>query len=150
MLPDSGQSNAGNDTFYGLGGNDALTGGAGADRIDGGSGTDTASYAGSNAAVNVNLQTGTGSGGHATGDTLVSIENLTGSSYNDTLTGNSGNNVLDGGAGADTMRGGAGDDTYVVDNAGRHRRRKRGRVQRLRYRADLDQLQPGRHHARFG
>jgi Ca2+-binding RTX toxin-like protein len=66
----------------------------------------------------VNLQAGTSSGGHAAGDTLVSIENLTGSSYADSLTGNSGNNTLDGGGGADIMRGGAGWDVYVVDNVG--------------------------------
>lgn len=112
-----GRANSGNEKFYGLAGNDVLRGGAGADHLDGGGGVDTASYAGSNAAVNVRLDTGKASGGHATGDKLVSIENLTGSSHNDTLRGNSGDNVLDGGSGADYMAGGAGNDTYVVDNA---------------------------------
>ncbi|MGQ3279573.1 MAG: calcium-binding protein, partial [Shinella sp.] len=82
-----------------------------------GAGTDTATYAGSTA-VKINLQTGVVSGGHAAGDKFISIENLNGSSYNDTLTGNAVNNVLNGGAGADKMAGGAGNDTYVVDNAG--------------------------------
>lgn len=117
-LPAGGASNSGNEKFYGLAGNDVLRGGAGADYLDGGTGTDTASYAGSNAAVNVRLDTMKASGGHATGDTLVSIENLTGSDHNDTLRGNSGANVLDGGAGADYMAGGKGNDTYIVDNAG--------------------------------
>lgn len=116
-LPVSGATNAGNETYKGLAGNDVLKGGAGADTLDGGAGTDTATYAGSTA-VNVNLQTGAASGGHAAGDKLISIENLTGSSYNDTLTGNAGNNVLNGAAGADKMAGGAGNDTYIVDNAG--------------------------------
>ncbi|MXN46312.1 hypothetical protein GR138_14040 [Shinella kummerowiae] len=116
-LPLSGKANAGNETYKGLGGNDLLKGGAGADVLDGGAGTDTATYAGS-AAVKINLQTGTASGGHAAGDKFVSIENLIGSSYNDVLVGNAANNVLSGRAGADKMAGGAGNDTYMVDNAG--------------------------------
>ena len=71
--------------------------------VDGGAGTDTASYAVSNAGVSVSLMTGLGSGGDAQGDTLVSIENLTGSALDDTLEGNGGANVLTGGAGADTV-----------------------------------------------
>ena len=55
-----------------------MAGGNGADIIDGGSGTDTSSYAASKAAVTVNLQSGTGSGGDAAGDKLTAIENLMG------------------------------------------------------------------------
>ena len=44
-----------------------------------------------------------GRGGDAEGDTLATIENLTGSNLNDTLEGNGGNNVLDGGLGIDTL-----------------------------------------------
>jgi len=111
-MPHTGQSNSGNETFKGLGGNDVLKGGAGADLLDGGSGSDTATYAGSGG-VNVNLATGAASGGHAAGDKFVSIENLTGSSYNDVLAGNSGSNVLDGGAGTDRLIGGAGKDVLI-------------------------------------
>jgi Ca2+-binding RTX toxin-like protein len=106
------------DTLTGNAGANVLEGGAGADTLDGGGGIDTASYAHSNAGVRVSLATGTGAGGDAQGDTLISIENLTGSSFADVLTGNTGANILDGGAGADTLAGGAGNDTYVVDNAG--------------------------------
>ncbi len=53
--------------------------------------------------VNVSLVTGLGHGGDAEGDTLIRIENLTGSAFNDTLEGNGGNNVLTGGAGIDTV-----------------------------------------------
>ncbi|MGO4839753.1 calcium-binding protein, partial [Rhizobiaceae sp. 2RAB30] len=67
------------DKLYGDAGNNVLTGGAGADYLDGGPGSDTASYSSSNAGVIVDLRTGKGSGGHAQGDTLVSIGNLTGS-----------------------------------------------------------------------
>nr|WP_281380515.1 right-handed parallel beta-helix repeat-containing protein [Mycoplana azooxidifex] len=108
---------AGNDTLNGGTGNDVLKGGAGADTLNGGSGRDTATYSGSNKAVNVSLGTGTGTGGHAQGDKLSGIENLTGSSHSDTLTGNSGNNVIKGGLGVDKMIGGGGNDTYGVNDS---------------------------------
>ena len=116
-----------NDTLIGNAGNNVLAGLGGADILDGGAGIDTASYAASNAGVSVSLATGVGSGGDAEGDTLVNIENLTGSAFNDTLTGDAntnvliglaGNDILNGGAGADIMQGGLGNDTYVVDNVG--------------------------------
>ncbi|WP_282187867.1 calcium-binding protein, partial [Azospirillum sp. TSO22-1] len=88
-------------------------GSAGADTINGGGGTDTVSYADSDAAVSVDLETGIGRGGHAEGDRLSGIENLTGSRFDDALTGNAAANVLDGGAGNDTLSGGAGDDRLV-------------------------------------
>ena len=121
----------GSDTLDGKADDDVLEGGAGADLIDGDVGTDTASYEGSAAAVTVNLATGSASGGDATGDTFVSIENVTGSSHGDHLTGDAGvntltggaggdelfgaggNDVLDGGEGADTVWGGADDDTLA-------------------------------------
>jgi len=94
---------AGNDELTGGGLDDTLEGGAGADVISGGGGNDTASYAGSNNGVSVNLGTDTASGGDAEGDSLSSIENLTGSSHDDTLVGDGGANVLSGGAGNDTL-----------------------------------------------
>ncbi|MEF8707535.1 MAG: hypothetical protein V5B38_01060 [Candidatus Accumulibacter propinquus] len=102
--------------------------GAGNNVIDGAGGTDTVSYALAGAGVTVSLATaGAQVSGGSGSDTLISIENLTGSSFNDALTGNAGNNVLDGGAGndtlnggtgADTMLGGDGSDLYTVDHAG--------------------------------
>ena len=92
-------------------GNDTLIGGAGADTLIGGLGTDTASYASSGAGVTVNLQTGSGSGGDAQGDTLSGIENITGSAFADMLTGDGGANTLVGGAGPDALNGGGGTDT---------------------------------------
>ena len=89
-------------TLYGHGGNDELKGEGGADTLHGGPGNDTASYATSDAGVNVNLDANTASGGHAEGDTLIRIENLTGSPHDDTLAGNDLPNVLDGGGGSDT------------------------------------------------
>ena len=77
----------GNDRLYGqyhLGGDDSLyEGGAGADRLNGGPGSDTADYAGStDAGVTVDLRSTRAElqrGGHAQGDTLTGIENLSGS-----------------------------------------------------------------------
>src|SRR5262249_17082034 len=77
-------------------GNDLIYGSTGADTIDGGPGTNTVSYAYSTAGVTANLQTGTGVGGDAQGDTFANIQNLTGSGFNDTLTGNAGANALTG------------------------------------------------------
>ncbi|MEE1892252.1 retention module-containing protein [Pseudomonas otitidis] len=106
--------NDGDDTLNGGSGNDLLVGGSGNDNLDGGSGTDTAGYQDATAGVNVSLgisgQQNTGGAGL---DTLVNIENLTGSNFNDTLTGNSGANVLSGLAGNDTLIGAGGNDTLT-------------------------------------
>ena len=109
---------AGNDNIYGLGGNDEILGGHGADHIDGGSGIDTASYIDSGTRVSVDLRSGTGAYGTAEGDTLVSIENLTGSAYNDSLAGNDGANVLRGMGGYDLISGYGGDDTIYGGDLG--------------------------------
>jgi len=104
---------AGNDVLYGLDGNDTLMGSTGNDILDGGNGADTVSYASSTVAVSVNLGAATGhTGGFAAGDTLLNIENITGSVYNDTLTGNTLANIIAGGKGNDIMAGGAGADIF--------------------------------------
>ena len=46
-------------------------------------------------------------------DTLIGIENITGTPFNDRLVGNAGVNNLKGGAGKDTLTGGASADTFV-------------------------------------
>jgi Ca2+-binding RTX toxin-like protein len=72
--------------------------------------------------VTVSLNSGQGSGGTAQGDTLHSIENLTGSFYGDFLHGNARQNLLRGLAGddmlfgyggTDVLEGGDGDDVLV-------------------------------------
>ena len=103
----------GDDRLWGSGGDDILEGGAGADLLNGGAGTDWVSYRGSDAAVTVNLGEGTVMGGHAEGDTLTAIENITGSAHHDALTGDTGTNVLDGGPGDDGLWGSGGDDTLI-------------------------------------
>lgn len=109
----------GDDVLNGGGGNDVLNGSFGNDTLNGGDQIDAATYVDASAAVTVNLTiTGAQNTGGAGTDTLAGIENLTGSSFNDTLTGNSGSNILDGGAGSDLMVGGTGDDVYYVDATG--------------------------------
>lgn len=122
------------DTLSGGDGNDILEGGASGNTLDGGSDSvslglapvanaehgDTVRYAGSNAAVWVDLQSGYASGGHAGGDVLVAvngvstIENLVGSqNYGDTLAGDARNNRLAGLGGNDVLAGRGGDDILV-------------------------------------
>jgi len=128
-------------------GNDTLDGAEGGDTLNGGTGIDTASYLyGASSGVSVSLAI---AGAQATGgsgsDTLVGIENLSGSTYadllrgagnanllagaqgndfldggagNDTLDGGAGNDTLWGGTGADSMVGGDGNDAYYLDHAG--------------------------------
>jgi uncharacterized delta-60 repeat protein len=99
--------------------NNVLYAGGANNVLDGGLGNDTASYAYAANGVTVNLASALQQNTYGSGyDTLLNIENLAGSRYNDTLTGNQDNNTLNGGAGADTMTGGDGSDTYIVDNVG--------------------------------
>ncbi len=74
----------------GLAGNDILAGLGGADQLIGGARHRHGNLCCLRAGVNVSLMTGVGSGGDAEGDTLATIENLTGSNFDDTLEGNGG------------------------------------------------------------
>jgi Ca2+-binding RTX toxin-like protein len=104
---------SGADFLIGDGAANVIEGRAGADFIIGGGESDTASYASSSVGVSVNLQTFTFTGGDAAGDTLSSIENVTGSEQADALTGDIQANVLSGGGGEDTLTGGLGADTLT-------------------------------------
>ncbi|HEX9965298.1 MAG TPA: M10 family metallopeptidase C-terminal domain-containing protein [Allosphingosinicella sp.] len=108
-------------------GNDFLQGTIANDVLSGGDGNDTASFAyafsgGSTTGVTVDLNVqGVAQNTVAAGsDTLTGIENLVGSSLNDTLTGNGGDNVIEGGSGNDALAGGGGVDTasYAGGTAG--------------------------------
>jgi Ca2+-binding RTX toxin-like protein len=116
-------SEAGNDTLTGdhgantlngLGGADTLAGGEGIDILDGGNGADTASYALAYGDVHVDLAAGIAfDDGFGTTDTLVAIERLIGSEFDDTLAGNSTTNWITGGLGRDVMSGNGGDDIFI-------------------------------------
>ena len=95
-------------------GDDAIHSFGGADIIDGGEGTDTALFTAS-PGVTVELDDD-GNAVLASGEELISIENLTGSaSGSDNLTGNAGENVLSGQGGNDVLAGEGGSDTFVFE-----------------------------------
>jgi len=106
----NGTGNAANNVLFSGGGNNVLNGLGGVDTV-------SYQYALSGVTAGLSVTTAQATGGSGS-DTLVEIENLTGSAYNDKLTGSATGNVLDGAGGADTLIGGAGNDVYVVDNAG--------------------------------
>ncbi|WP_272947477.1 calcium-binding protein, partial [Variovorax sp. JS1663] len=93
-----------------------LYSGAGDNVLNGLDGIDEVSYQHAGAAVTVNLAL---TGPQATGgwgvDTLLDIENLTGSRFDDTLAGNALANTLSGGAGNDTYLFGRGSGRDTVN-----------------------------------
>lgn len=110
---------SGNDTLEGLDGDDFLGGGPGSDTLNGGAGFDTAGYGMAGGPVDVDLVAGTATVGPDT-DTLIGIDAVNGSAFNDvlrghgnanTLNGNDGNDFLIGRLGDDTLNGGNGIDT---------------------------------------
>jgi Ca2+-binding RTX toxin-like protein len=129
---------SGRDAFNGYGSNDTFIGNGGVDSFNGGEGTDTVDYSNApqheaNSAgrtgVIVDLQNNFGGEMGEASDSFTSIENVTGSNFNDGLFGDAGVNVLRGlggddnimgGAGGDTLDGGQGRDTlfYTTSNAG--------------------------------
>ena len=109
--------NSDDNILMGGAGDDWLLGRGGADDLMGGDDNDFALYATSPTGVTVNLTTGSGSGGDAAGDSLSEIENLAGSSFNDTLIGDGNDNQLLGGVGNDTLQGAGGNDS-LTGNAG--------------------------------
>lgn len=90
------------DDMKGLAGNDTLLGSAGADKLDGGEGVDTASYEASPAAVTTDISSSQPNvAGDAEGDTLLNIERVIGSAFDDTLMSSTDKTELEGGAGND-------------------------------------------------
>jgi len=122
LLTGASSGASGNDTLVsienvtGTSFNDSFVSGAESNRLDGGAGIDTVSFAGASAGVTANLNTGAVTGGSGS-DTLIGIENLVGSSFDDALTGDGNANLIEGAAGNDTLRGGSGTDTATYANA---------------------------------
>ena len=104
--------NATANKLIGGSGDDTLTGGGGADKLIGGAGKDTADYADATSGVTLDLRRN-----GSAGDSYNSIENLSGSGFNDRMKGDGGANVLTGQGGNDTLQGGNGDDTLLGDFA---------------------------------
>ncbi len=110
---------AGDDVLVGTAADEVFDALGGDDQIDGGAGIDTAAYGSAPGGVVVSLTSAAAQDTVSAGmDTLVRIENLSGSAFADHLSGNLGANRLDGWTGADLLAGLAGNDTYLVDNAG--------------------------------
>ena len=129
---------AGNDTLLGGGGNDILTditeintfaGGAGNDTITGNGATSWLDYSIDGIAEGATTDLRTASGQAISGvrgsDTIASINNITGSAYNDNFSGNAsvntinsgdGNDVIEGYGGSDILDGGNGTDTVTYFN----------------------------------
>ena len=102
----------GDDILKGLGGNDLLKGDGGADKLfggqdddtlDGGFGIDAAHFSDSANGVTASLFTNTATGEGS--DSLMNVENLTGSRKGDSLEGSDSDNVLSGKNGADKLLG---------------------------------------------
>lgn len=134
----------GADTLYGAAGNDNVFGGKGedvvwgnrghdvlwdvvmcvdrpcegdeaADEFDGGPGLDRLSYEGYHASVVVDLAAGTG----AAADTVVEVEDLFGTSFDDVLLGDEGQNTINGGySGSDRLEGRGSDDVLLAYDDG--------------------------------
>lgn len=104
------------DVLVGDGGHNGFSGLGGDDFIDGGAGNDFVGYWDAAAAVHVDLRDGSASGGSGL-DTLVSIESVNGSAYDDTLIGDENDNSLHGEDGNDILLGNGGDD-YLVGGRG--------------------------------
>lgn len=99
----------GNDVLLGSSGVDRIQSGAGDDYIDGGDDFDLAYYNDEMAGVTADLMSGTALAQSGT-DTLVNIEGVVGSRYDDVLIGTDGFNILEGWFGNDEIRAGGGND----------------------------------------
>ncbi len=97
----------GKDIIRAKGGDDLIYAWADGDKIFGGLGTDTVDYGFTGEGVTVDL----GRGGANGLDSLNSIENVTGSLFNDILVGSDAANILEGSLGLDVIRAMGGDDT---------------------------------------
>ncbi len=109
----------GNDILEGGDGDDLLSGGADNDIINGGEGTNTLDYTNSLSAINADLSGGDVGSGTVIGegtDTVSKIQNILGSSQEDTIIGDAGVNILKGGSSSDTIRGGAEADKLMGES----------------------------------
>jgi serralysin len=106
---------AGNDTFFSVGWQNVFHGGTGTDTISYAPRDDDSTQGGST--VVINLGAGTVRTGASRIETLISIENATGSGANDTIIGSSGANRLEGSGGLDQLAGLAGADRFVFAQA---------------------------------
>jgi Ca2+-binding RTX toxin-like protein len=114
---------AGDDKLYGFGGNDTLDGGDGIDYLDGGDGNDSLTggsgsddLSGGNGNDNLDggdgIDTLTGGDGDDTLNGGVGNDDISGGIGNDSITAGTGDDEIVGGSGNDTVKGGTGNDTF--------------------------------------
>ncbi len=108
----------GDDDMSGQNDDDILNGGAGDDILNGNQGIDTADYSDNTTRVFINLAQDKADDDDDTiiDDTLLNIENATGSAFDDEIIGGSEDSVLKGGDGEDRLKGGGGNDTLYGGN----------------------------------
>lgn len=108
--------NDGDNYFIGGDGDDTFSGGLGADTFDGGNGNDSISFInGATIGLTINMNTalvGTTLNVGTGAKTLISIENIVTTDFNDIITDGSGNNILSGAGGDDTFVAGGGINTF--------------------------------------
>ena len=107
-----------NDFISGLGGNDTLNGNGGTDAFDGGAGFDSLDFRSTAAALVINFENGTISGG--LDGTFNAIERVQGGTGSDTIIGADGGQNLSGQGGGDRLHGAAGNDTLWGGGSGDH------------------------------
>ena len=100
------QGEGGNDTLRGADDGDLLLGHTGNDVVDGGGSIfDMASFFFDQVGVSADLTTGVATSAYTGTDTLIGIEDLEGSAFDDVLTGNAAENFFLPGPGNDTVSG---------------------------------------------
>ncbi|WP_159564423.1 beta strand repeat-containing protein [Budvicia diplopodorum] len=119
-----GDSN--NNALYGEAGDDVLSGMGGDNILDGGGGVNTASYVNSTSAIQADLTTNRVSNGFGAMDTLINIQGIIGSGFDDRIVSANGSSSINAGAGNDVLMvggnarsraildGGAGDDRFIA------------------------------------
>ena len=112
------------ETIYAGAGNDTIKGSTGAatdsNYIDGQAGTDWVNYSAASTGLNITMGTAaptTVAVGSAV-DTLVNVENITATNFNDTITAATTGSVMKGLNGNDLYFAGAGNDTIIEENSG--------------------------------
>jgi serralysin len=110
------RTTSGNDSVSALAGNDYVTLYGGNDIVSGGIGNDTIRFD-TILGVDISLSVATAQTTAVGRKTLISVENVVGSKFDDTITGNSSANNLFGEGGNDRLNGLGGDD-YLVGGTG--------------------------------
>lgn len=99
-----------------LAGFESFIGESGADFIDGAGGADRVSYITSTVGVVVDLEDGSAEDGFGFTDTILNIEGVEGSNFDDILVGDAASNLLESRAGDDLLDGRGGIDFGIYDS----------------------------------